>query len=474
MEWQGTAIVVGAGTAGCAVAAALAELEFDVLLVDAGMDRSRQLAGELMHPSGAADLRTLGFDRALTAAGAVPVNGFAVVDATGPELATTCLLPYGALGQGVAMEHSALVAALQASVVSRPRISVWDSSRVVRVVRNDAAGVEVDVVRPGGNEVRASARLLVAADGRASKVRGLLGIEEENVRLSLMAGTLVDAAHLPHAGFGHLFVGGPAPVLAYAISPQRARVMMDLPTGAELTTPLREPQYLRALPASLQAAVTRALREERPLASASFTRLPRQVFRGSAVLVGDSAGCCHPLSASGMSSCTRDALALQSALRESGDNVSAALARYALVRRGPQRTRLSLASALYRCFSEASPEMQALRQGIIRYWTRSPTGRDVSMSLLSTRESRMWVMCLEYARVVGHSFVALGRRLASGGVPVRTALRASVGLVRSTLPHLRGAARGLVEDAGLWMAAASPRPAASRLNPPGPLGAGAT
>ncbi len=461
MEWQGSAIVVGAGTAGCAVAAALAELEFDVLVVDAGMDRSRQLAGELMHPCGAADLRSLGFDRALNEAGAVPVNGFAVVDGTEPGRATTCLLPYGALGQGVAMEHSALVAALQASLVGRPGITVWDSSRLLRVLQNDSAGVEVEVARPDGSQSHASARLLVAADGRASKVRGLLGIEEENVRLSLMAGTLVDAAHLPHPGFGHLFVGGPAPVLAYAISPHRARVMMDLPTGAELTTPLREPQYLRALPAVLQEAVTRALGQERPLASASFTRLPRQVFRGSAVLVGDSAGCCHPLSASGMSSCTRDALALRSALRGSPDNVSAALARYALLRRGPQRTRLNLASALYRCFSEASPEMQALRQGIIRYWTRSPSGRDVSMALLSTRESRMWVMCFEYARVVGHSFIALGRGLLSGAVPLRTTLRAAVGLVRSTFPHLGGAARGLFENAGLRVAAASPRRVAS-------------
>ncbi len=461
MEWQGAAVVVGAGTAGCAVAAALAALELDVLVVDAGMDRTRQLAGELMHPTGARDLRDLGFDGALRAAGAVPVNGFAVVDATEPGEPSTCLLPYGALGQGVAMEHGALVAALQTSLAGRPHVTVWQTSRVVRVVRNDAAGVEVDVLRPDGEEVRVSARLLVAADGRASRVRGLLGIAEENVRLSTMSGTLVDAVHLPHPSFGHLFVGGPAPVLAYAISPQQARVMVDLPTGAEPTTPLHEPRYLRALPGGLQAAVSAALAQNRPLVSASFTRLPEQVSRGSAVLVGDSAGCCHPLSASGMSSCTRDALALQGALRDSQGDVSAALARYALLRRGPQRTRLSLASALYRCFSEASPEMAALRQGILRYWTRSASGRDVSMALLSTRESRMWVMSLEYARVVGHSFLALARRVVSGAVPLGTAVRASVGLIRSTLPHVGEAARALSEDVGLRRAAAAPRHAPS-------------
>ena len=446
-------MVVGAGTAGCAAAAALGELGLETLVVEPGMDRSKQLAGELMHPAGASDLRALGFEGALRAAGAVPVTGFAVVDATDADHPTTCILPYGALGEGVALEHSTLVAALQSSLAGRPRVTVWNGARVVAVPRNDARGVEVDVVRPDGAQVRLPARLLVVADGRASRVRGLLGIDEENVRLSSMSGTLVDAALLPHRGLGHLFIGGPAPVLAYAISPDRARVMVDLPTGADPTTPARQTEYLKALPPALRDAVIASLGSARPLASANFTRLPKQVGRASAVLVGDSAGCCHPLSASGMSSCTRDALALQRALRETPEDVPAALARYALLRRGPQRTRLSLASALYRCFSELSPEMTALRRGIVRYWAHSPSGREASMALLSTRESRMWVMSLEYARVVAYALAGLGRALVARSIPLRTAARAAVGLVASTLPHARQAVRGAIEDAGLRRAA---------------------
>jgi squalene monooxygenase len=459
VEWRGNTVVVGAGTAGCAVAVALAELGLEVLVVDAGMDRSRQLAGELMHPCGATDLRALGFEDALRTA--VPVEGFAVMDASTSGEPSTCLLPYGELGQGVAMEHGALVAALQTSLLKRPNVTVWKSSRVVSIGRNDAQGVEVDVLRPDGSTARLSTRLLVAADGRGSRVRTLLGIEEENVRLSTMSGTLVAATHLPHPGYGHLFVGGPSPVLAYAISQDQARVMIDLPAGSDPTTPVRQPEYLSALPPALRSAVTNALRDTRPLTSANFTRLPEQVSRGSAVLVGDSAGCCHPLSASGMSSCTRDALALQGALRGAGGDIAPALAGYALLRRGPQRTRLSLASALYRCFSENSPEMTALRRGIVRYWTLSPSGRVASMALLSTRESRMWMMSLEYARVVGHSFVALAKNFFSRGVPLPTAARAALGLVRSTLPHVVQAVRGLLEDAGLRRAAAAPARTAS-------------
>ena len=461
MDWQGDVVVVGAGTAGCAAAAALAELGLETLVVDAGVDRSKQLAGELMHPAGASDLRALGFEGALRRAGAIPVTGFAVVDATDADHPTTCILPYGALGDGVALEHAALVAALQSALAGRPRLTVWNGARLLGVPGNDAGGVEVDVVRADGSEAHLKAKLLVAADGRASKVRGLLGIEEENVRLSSMSGTLVAAGLLPYPGLGHLFIGGPAPVLAYAISPERARVMVDLPAGADPATPAQDPEVLRALPEPLRGAVVASLHATRPLASANFTRLPRQVSRGSAVLVGDSAGCCHPLSASGMSSCTRDALGLQRALREERGDVTAALARYALLRRGPQRTRLSLASALYRCFSETSPEMAALRKGIVRYWTRSPSGREASMALLSTRESRMWVMSLEYARVVGYALAEVGRALAGRSLGVRTAASAALGLVLSAVPHARRALRGVVEEAGLRRAlVARPAPVA--------------
>ena len=83
------------------------------------------------------------------------------------------------------------------------------------------------------------------------------------------------------------------------------------------------------------------------------------------------------------------------------------------------------------------------------------------MALLSTRESRMWVMSFQYARVVSHSFAALGRRLLKGAIPLSTAVRASVGLIGSTLPHVAEAARALWEDAGLRRAAVNPtRPAA--------------
>jgi 2-polyprenyl-6-methoxyphenol hydroxylase-like FAD-dependent oxidoreductase len=321
--------------------------------------------------------------------------------------------------------------------------------------------VEALIREDGAGEQAIHARLLVAADGRGSHVRGLLGIGESRERLSSMLGVLVDAAHLPHAAFGHLFIGGAAPVLGYAISEDKARIMLDLPAGSGAAVVAKSPEILAGLPPQLGQAVMSAAQEGQVLMAANETRLPRAVAVNSAVLVGDAAGCCHPLSASGLSSCTRDARVLQEALRRYPDDFRAAAQLYASQRRAPQRTRIALASALYRAFSEQSVEMAALRTGLFRYWERSRAGRVVSMALLSTRELRMWIMAREYARAVVHALISLALSRSAPGRSPRS-FRAAVGLVRSTLPHFREVLAGALENLRSWCAGAVTRTKRSR------------
>jgi 2-polyprenyl-6-methoxyphenol hydroxylase-like FAD-dependent oxidoreductase len=427
------ALVAGAGPAGCAAAAALGELGLRVLVVDAGMDATKQLAGELIHPPGVEDLTALGF-APLTDAGAQPVRGFAVID---ERVGSTSLLPYGD-GEGMALEHAHLRRALSKGLEGRSGICVWPRARIVEVSRNAPDGMEAAVRREGGSPQLVRARLLVAADGRASHARGLLGIGEARERLSSMVGVLVDAALLPHPGFGHLFVGGAAPVLGYAIAPGAARIMVDLPAASGAAELAASPELVAGLPGDLRQAVLEAARSGRVLTAANETRLPHSVAAQSAVLVGDAAGCCHPLSASGLSSCTRDARALQNAVRRYPDDFPIAAKWYAAQRRAPQRTRIALASALYRTFSRQTAEMTALRAGLFRYWGRTRTGPSVSMALLSTRESRMWIMAREYARAVGFGLSVLR----SGAWNPGTAIR----LASTVLPHLGTLLSGALED----------------------------
>ncbi|HTS80909.1 MAG TPA: NAD(P)/FAD-dependent oxidoreductase [Myxococcaceae bacterium] len=429
-------LVAGGGPAGCTTAAAMTQLGLRTLLADAGQDRRKQLAGELLHPVGVEELTAFGFSEVLRGA---PVVGFAVIDHE-----RTALLPYGPGNRGLGIEHHLLVEPLLDVLERAGAVEVRRKTRVA-LVADGPDGVEVTLSHEGGSE-RVRARMLVAADGRASPLRRALGIAERHDRLSMMVGVLVDAAMLPHPDRGHLFVGGPAPVLAYPISESRARVMVDLPLGSAPARLRTEAAILSGVPEPLRSAVLEALEHEPPLVASNDTRVMDHVSEGRVVLVGDAAGCCHPLSASGIASAVRDARVLHGAMAEARGDVPVALAAYARARRPANRTRIALASALYEAFCNDSGEMAALRSGLFRYWERSPEGARVSMSLLSTRETRMSVMAREYARVVAHGLVALGAGSVRAVRGPRRAVRAGTLLVASALPHLRTAMAGAVED----------------------------
>jgi 2-polyprenyl-6-methoxyphenol hydroxylase-like FAD-dependent oxidoreductase len=384
----------------------------------------------------------------------MPIRGFAVwpdsvelrSDAPGTRRApggtgAACVLPYaevaGLADHGLAVEHRAMTDALLRAVAERPHVSVWVGARVTALDLADAQGVAVTLSRDG-QDVRIRSRLLVAADGRSSHVRTMAGIRSTRTRLSTMAGFAVEG-DVPCPGFANVFVG-PVPVLAYQFQAGWVRVMFDLQKEARGVTPFGvEPAHVEALPEPFRGVVRRAVDSQPPLVSASYSLVPDSVIKGRLVLVGDAAGCCHPLTATGLSVCTRDARRLCQALQERGGDVPAALRRYAELREGPQRTRLALASALYEAFSSQTPEMRVLRRGLLRYWARSRRGRAVSMALLSTHETRMGVMATEYARVAGYGFLELVRRRAASRESLRARGRAVVGLSRATVRYAAAA-----------------------------------
>jgi 2-polyprenyl-6-methoxyphenol hydroxylase-like FAD-dependent oxidoreductase len=264
----------------------------------------------------------------------------------------------------------------------------------------------------------------------------LAGIGHSRLRSSHMTGYLLRGARLPHPSYGNVFLGGPAPALAYAVGPDLVRVMFDVPDNPHgLEAPQRDPAYLAALPPALREEVRRGMAAGPRLVCANYSVVPETVARGRLVLVGDAAGCCHPLTATGLSVSTRDAVRLARALRDERDVVRAAR-RYAERRGGPQLTRVVLAEALYEAFSARTPELRLLRQGILRFWAKSSRGRAASMALLSTHEGRMSVMAVQYARVLGYALTLLIRRRHPRSHP-----RALLGLGRVTLGHARSALR---------------------------------
>lgn len=408
---------------------AMARRGMRVLVCESGLPDARRLAGELMHPPAADGLRELGVLGALREAGGVPTYGFAVF--RGPD-DTGTLLSYTEAGAapGFAVDHALLTRTLLSSAARRPGIEVREGARVVGVSPGPDR-VQVEIADSQGRST-VQTELVVSADGSRSRLRKRFGVPTvSGGRAIRMVGWKVPARRLPHPGHGHLFTGGPTVVLAYAISSGEARVMFELPDdpGATVSAPL-----LSALPAGFRQDVQAAMAEGPGSAARVVPTAPGRAAIGRLALVGDAGGCAHPLTATGISFCVRDALDLASRLeRGGGSDVPARLRRYDADRAAALRTRLALAEGLVEAMSSAAPEARALRAGLFDYWTHSSAGRRASIALLATRESRPAVLAREYARVSYHAL----RGLAEGAVPAAEVPGALLGLARRNVEHAR-------------------------------------
>jgi 2-polyprenyl-6-methoxyphenol hydroxylase-like FAD-dependent oxidoreductase len=432
-------IIAGGGVAGVAVAASLGEFGYSVAIVEPGMDATRRLAGELIHPAGVNALDQLGLLATFHGAEASRIEGFSVSFGASADTGGV-RLPYALLqGNGhraFAMEHSLIRERVIAAAARLPWVTLLQQARVtgVDLGHNDHANVTVS--SPAG-EVRMRCRLLVAADGGSSAVSRLAGFAQTRRRISTLLGFLVKDLDLPDAGYGHAFLGGAGPVLAYQIARGTTRIMFDVPTLSDGATMLESCRAsVRALPECIRDEVGAVIEAQRPIASASYSVAIREITRGCLLLVGDAAGCCHPLTATGLTVCTRDALLLRDALCDAHGDIPRALALHTRRRRCPQRTRLALAHALYEVFCGQTPELRLVRDGMRAYWRRSGKGRSVSIALVSTSERRLRVMLRELSKVI---LYGLGVRVAEAWKQGRfspiSQSRVLVGLSRVLLRH---------------------------------------
>jgi 2-polyprenyl-6-methoxyphenol hydroxylase-like FAD-dependent oxidoreductase len=412
------AVVVGGGIAGSCTAAALAREGLDVVLCEPGLPSSRRLAGELMHPPAAQHLDELGLLAPLERAGAAPVYGFAVF--RGPT-DRGMLLSYSEVAGGrtssVAIEHATMTRTLLDAVRGRRHVEVRDGARVTAI--EPRGHRTVVTIEQNGEQELVGAPLVVLADGRGSKLGKSVGLDVDRGPEIQMLGWRVPGGRLPWPGYAHVFAHGAATTLAYAISPTEVRVMFEVGAHEELELPAR----LALLPMPFREDVACAIAREPRLAAKVFAVNTRTVVKDRVAMVGDAGGCVHPLTASGIAFCTRDAVELGRTVgegyRADGTfSVPAALARYAAERRDPMRARAALGPALVDALTSDAPDMQLLRHGLFHYWSTSARGRRTSLGLLSTQHLRSTTLAREYASVCAHSV----RAVLDGTVP-REAIR---------------------------------------------------
>ena len=434
-------VIVGGGLTGSSLAAALATRataegrSLRILVLEARAGRGPRFAGELIHPTGIDVLDASGLLDGLRAPArghaGVAVRGFAVVPGGG---APTAMLSYaeipGTRSYGFAMEHHDMVAELRRQASGRAGVEVRTGVRVTGVLRDKGRVVGVTVAKVGegagssDEEYEIRAPLVLVAEGRHSRLRRAIGIEDHARLLSYTAAVLVDRSTLPESAYGHIFLGAPGPILAYPVADAgdgaaAIRMCIDVPTlpadkgTAAMAQHLRD-AYALHLPEPLRGDFLRALDERPPEVAANQAIYVDRCVAPGAALVGDSGGCSHPITAAGMTICLVDIRILVEELAQTrlgagpdgaalDASIDAALGRYQERRFRFVRAREILADALYEVFRGNDEGTRAILAGMLRYWQGGGRARAASLALLSGAESGLPAFLAEYMRVVGYS-----------------------------------------------------------------------
>jgi squalene monooxygenase len=388
-------VIAGGGFSGLVAAAACAARGMEVEVLEARLDALPAFRGELLHPPAVRVLDELDLSNALFAAGATRIAGFAAFAATRND---SIVLPYPS-GQGLVIGHEALLTALREKLGSMPNVSLVRGAKVVDVLRERRRVVGL---RSHGGELH-RAEVVVVADGRHSAIRKLLGIRARASLLSYTAALLAEGDRLPHPHTGHVFLGGPGPVLAYPYGGRRTRLCVDLPLftprGRRALSDYLEGAFVPHLPEPLRGSVALAARSGSiELCANHFMYTDLCVVDGAA-LVGDAAGCSHPLTATGMTVALNDAMLLADCVDDRG-TLERRLKRFQRRRYRFARARDLFAQALYGVFRADSPGARALCDGVFRYWQSGEASRTASMNILTGEESSAVRFFLEYAKVV--------------------------------------------------------------------------
>lgn len=400
------------------MAVALSKANRQILVLEARTDHKPRFAGELLHPTGTQVLEDLGFLPSLRDMGGVDIDGFAVVKQLGLPVTA---LPYAEIANarktGFALEHRELVEGMRRYAKKQPGVTLVPNQKVTGVVRSPTGRV-CGVQTASGTW---PAKLVLGCDGRHSKMRPLLGLAENARLLSFsVAMHLPDSAKLlPKPTFGHIFLGAWGPMLIYPVGGPGGHdargcfdVTRDLVGGPHGAVELLRREYAPHLPKPLRESLLASLAQKAPqIAANEAIRTDHAVVPGAAI-VGDAAGCAHPLTAAGMTVCFTDAERLGRLLGQVGDlsdavRVDAALRVYEIERYRFVRARELLTDALYEVFSGMDPGARALREGIFRYWDHSEQARARSLALLSGADSRPGAFFREYLTVVGNSATAV-------------------------------------------------------------------
>lgn len=310
-------VICGAGVAGLAAACALGRLGLDVLLLEKQRRQPPVAKGEVLQPGSLNLLHGWGVLPALEARRAVRLNRLVARRADGSELLT---MDFGQLDTErswmLSHDYATILECLGESLGGTVR---WQRGVLVDDLLMDHHGRVTGVRTAGGSGRQIRARVVLAADGRSSRLRRLSGMTANPVAYGHRLLSFELSGTPPVVDEVSAYVTDRGLVMAYPLPDERIRIYVQV-TADELRKAdrarLRQwcDELLADVPAlDPLATVLKHSLDSRQLLPVFQFRAPSLVRPGIA-LIGEAAHGVHPLAAQGMNTAIGDAAALASRL----------------------------------------------------------------------------------------------------------------------------------------------------------------
>ncbi|MFT3791776.1 MAG: UbiH/UbiF/VisC/COQ6 family ubiquinone biosynthesis hydroxylase [Rudaea sp.] len=321
--------IVGAGMVGAALALDLAQRGFDVALVESRPPAPWRAEDEVdlrvvaLAASSIALLQRLDVWTSIAASRASAYRRMQVWDALAPGSLGFDAADEGAAALGYIVENKLIQSALWRAIERQPAIRLHCPARVVATEVSTGAAIESRITNhesrlltlDDGTQLKA--RLVVAADGDDSALRGLLGIatrDRDYAQRGIVAHVAHERAHEATAWQRFL----PGATLAFLpLADGRSSIVWSVPNDeAERLLALDDVAFRTELGAAFDFRLGAITATTRRAAFPLRLRLAERYAAPRFALVGDAAHVVHPLAGQGVNLGFRDAVELANVLAE--------------------------------------------------------------------------------------------------------------------------------------------------------------
>lgn len=356
-----TIAIAGGGLIGRTLAVVLASQSHLSVRLYAGPEIEADSRASAIAAAGRAMLQRVGV-WSMVAENAQPIREMLITDSDSEDVVRPEALSFEGEDGSHAFAHMVPNTVLRDALAARcEALSIEERPDRVTFFTEYAAGVTVESAN--GAERRAS--VLVAADGRASRVRSMAGIEtvEHRFGQSAIAGTL--AHELPHYGRAvqHFMPAGPLAMLPL-VGNRSSFVWTERPQFAQSLGDMDPDLAALEIERVFGLGLGR-LTVEGPLTVYPLVcQLARRFVDGRIALAGDAAHVIHPLAGQGFNVGLRDVATLAQVLVDAsrnGEDLSLALPRYERWRRADATGMALLTGGLNAIFSRRSDVFRAMR-----------------------------------------------------------------------------------------------------------------